>query len=50
MTIMRIAGAALLIAALGLAGCGLKGDPIRPGSEKGLKRQHEQQQKQQSNE
>jgi len=32
MSIPRITLAALLAAALGLAACGLKGDPIRPGS------------------
>jgi len=50
MTVLRIAGMALLVAALGLAGCGLKGDPVRPGSKEDLKHQQElqkQQQKQQ---
>ncbi len=37
MNIARIAMTALLAAALGLAACGLKGDPIRPGSEEDLK-------------
>ncbi len=38
MNIARIAMTALLAAALGLAACGLKGDPIRPGSEEDLKK------------
>ena len=33
MSIARIAVAAFLVISLGLAGCGVKGDPIRPGSE-----------------
>ena len=33
MSISRIALTALLALALGLAACGIKGDPIRPGSE-----------------
>ncbi len=37
MSITRIAMTALLAAALGLAACGIKGDPIRPGSEEDLK-------------
>ncbi len=39
MTIARIAMMALLAAALGLAACGLKGDPIRPGSEEDQKKE-----------
>jgi predicted small lipoprotein YifL len=35
---MRLAMTALLVAALGLAGCGIKGDPIRPGSEEDPKK------------
>ncbi len=38
-SIMRLAMTALLAAALGLAACGIKGDPIRPGSEEDLKKQ-----------
>ena len=41
MSIARIAMTALLAAtlslSLGLAACGIKGDPIRPGSEEDLK-------------
>ena len=37
MSIARIAMTALLAAALGLAACGIKGDPIRPGSDEDLK-------------
>jgi predicted small lipoprotein YifL len=41
MSIARIAMTALLAATLslvlGLAACGIKGDPIRPGSEEDLK-------------
>jgi len=33
MSIPRIAVTALLAAALSLSACGLKGDPIRPGSD-----------------
>ncbi len=33
MSIARIAMTALLAAALGLSACGIKGDPIRPGSQ-----------------
>ncbi len=39
MSIVRIAMTALLAAALGLAACGIKGDPIRPGSEEDQKKQ-----------
>ncbi len=38
MSIARIAMTALLAAALGLAACGIKGDPIRPGSEEDLEK------------
>ena len=38
MSIARIAMTALLAAALALAACGIKGDPIRPGSEEDLKK------------
>ncbi len=42
MSIARIAITALLAATLslglGLAACGIKGDPIRPGSEEDLKK------------
>jgi len=38
MTIARLAMTALLAAALGLSACGLKGDPIRPGSDEDLKK------------
>ena len=38
MSIARIAVTALLAVALGLAACGIKGDPIRPGSEEDLKK------------
>ncbi len=38
MNIARIAMTVLLAAALGLAACGIKGDPIRPGSEEDLKK------------
>jgi predicted small lipoprotein YifL len=39
MSIARLAMTALLVAALGLAACGIKGDPIRPGSEEDPKKQ-----------
>jgi hypothetical protein len=39
MTIARIAMMALLAAALGLSACGIKGDPVRPGSEEDRKKQ-----------
>ncbi len=39
MTIARIAMTALLAAALGLSACGIKGDPIRPGSEEDQKKE-----------
>ena len=39
MSIARIAMTALLALALGLAACGIKGDPIRPGSEEDPKKQ-----------
>ncbi len=38
MSIARIALTALLVAALGLAACGIKGDPIRPGSDEDPKK------------
>jgi predicted small lipoprotein YifL len=47
MSLARITVAALLAVALGLSGCGLKGDPIKPGSKKDLKRQQERQEQQQ---
>ncbi len=34
--IARIAVTAFLIAVLGLSACGIKGDPIRPGSQEDL--------------
>ena len=39
MSIARIAITVLLAASLGLAACGIKGDPIRPGSEEDPKTQ-----------
>jgi predicted small lipoprotein YifL len=39
MSIARLAMTALLAAALGLAACGIKGDPIRPGSEEDQKKE-----------
>ncbi len=39
MSIARIAMMAFLAAALSLAACGIKGDPIRPGSEEDPKKQ-----------
>ena len=39
MSIARIATTALLMAALGLSACGIKGDPIRPGSKEDPKKQ-----------
>ena len=39
MSIARIAMTALLAAVLGLAACGIKGDPIRPGSDEDPKKQ-----------
>jgi predicted small lipoprotein YifL len=39
MSIARLALTALLALALGLAACGIKGDPIRPGSEEDPKKQ-----------
>ncbi len=38
MSIARIMMTALLAAALGVAACGIKGDPIRPGSEEDLEK------------
>jgi len=38
MSLGRIAMTVLLALALGLAACGLKGDPIRPGSEEDAKK------------
>jgi predicted small lipoprotein YifL len=38
MSIARLAMTALLVAALGLAACGIKGDPIRPGSDEDPKK------------
>ncbi len=38
MSIARIAMTALLAAALGLSACGIKGDPIRPGSQEDLEK------------
>ena len=40
MKIGRIVLTALLAGALAVSACGLKGDPIRPGSEKDVKKQH----------
>jgi predicted small lipoprotein YifL len=39
MTIARLAMTALLAVTLGLAACGIKGDPIRPGSEEDVKKE-----------
>ena len=39
MKIGRIVLTALLASALAVSACGLKGDPIRPGSEKDVKKQ-----------
>ena len=39
MSIARIMMTALLAAALGVAACGIKGDPIRPGSEEDPKKE-----------
>ena len=39
MSIARLALTALLALALGLSACGIKGDPIRPGSEEDPKKQ-----------
>ena len=41
MSIARIAMTALLAGALGLAACGIKGDPIRPGSDEDPKKQQQ---------
>lgn len=38
MTIARIAMIALLAAAMGLSACGIKGDPIQPGSKEDPKK------------
>ena len=38
MSIARLAMTVLLAAALGLAACGIKGDPIRPGSDEDPKK------------
>ena len=38
MSIARIAMTALLIAAMGLSACGIKGAPIRPGSDEDPKK------------
>jgi predicted small lipoprotein YifL len=38
MSIARLAMTALLAVTLGLSACGIKGDPIRPGSEEDLKK------------
>ncbi len=38
MSIARLALTALLALALGLAACGIKGDPIRPGSQEDLEK------------
>ena len=40
MSISRITLTALLALALGLAACGIKGDPIRPGSEEDQKKEN----------
>jgi hypothetical protein len=39
MSIARIAMTAFLVAALGLSACGIKGAPIRPGSEEDPKKE-----------
>ena len=39
MTIARLAMTALLAVTLGLSACGIKGDPIRPGSKEDPKKQ-----------
>ncbi len=39
MTVARIAITALLAATLALSACGIKGDPIRPGSDEDVKKQ-----------
>ena len=39
MTIARLAMTALLAVTLGLSACGIKGDPIRPGSDEDPKKQ-----------
>jgi len=38
-TIARITVTALLIAVMGLSACGIKGKPIRPGSDEDPKKQ-----------
>ena len=38
-SIARIARMALLATTLGLSACGIKGDPIRPGSDEDPKKQ-----------
>ena len=40
MSIARIAMTALPAAVLGLSACGIKGDPIRPGSEEEQKKEN----------
>ena len=39
MSIARIAMMVLLATALGMSACGIKGDPIRPGSKEDQKKQ-----------
>ena len=39
MTLARLIALLLLAAGLGLSACGVKGDPIRPGSEDDPKKQ-----------
>ena len=41
MRLAHLAIAALLGAALALSACGIKGDPIRPGSDKDPKKQQQ---------
>ena len=39
MSLARLAMTALLAVTLGLSACGIKGDPIRPGSDEDPKKQ-----------
>ena len=39
MSLARLAMTALLAVTLGLSACGIKGDPIRPGSDEDSKKQ-----------